>query len=179
MMAAAPRAPLRRWFSVAYIAIHSAELGVHHTALRCAMGAGGLVHARLWGRATKLAPCREPVALIHDNQLPYAPCVFEKDHHTGYVRWVGPRQEHVSKSLPMAAAAVARTTPPSAQARPTTDAGIAGLRLDLTVDIRVGMRSVCLTVEVISRSVCRQDGPRMAGRRDVAGLRRWFAPDNN
>jgi hypothetical protein len=179
MMAAAQRPLMRRWFSAAYIAIHSAELGVHHTAIRCAMGAGGLVHAKLWGRVTKLDPCREPVALTLDNQLPYAPCVFEKDHHTGYLRWVGPRQGHVYKSQPMAAAALARTTQPHAQARPTTDAGIAGLRLDLTVDIRVGIRSAYLTVEVLTRSARRQDGQRMRGIGDAAALRqlyrRWFA----
>jgi hypothetical protein len=183
MRAAAQRAPIRCWFSAVSIAMHSAELGVHHTAVRCAMGAGGFVRARLWGHATKLDPCRAPVALIFDNQLPYAPCAFENDHHTGFLRWVGLRQEHVYKSQPMAAAALARTTQVREQARPTTDAGIAGLSLDLTVDIRVGIRSAYLTVEVLTRSAHRQDGPRMRGISEVAVLRRWyrrwFAPDSN
>lgn len=34
---AAQRAPIRRWLSAAYVAMSAVELGVHYTAIRCAM----------------------------------------------------------------------------------------------------------------------------------------------
>ena len=185
MMAAAQRAPIRRWFFAAYIAMRSAELGVHCTAIRCAMGDAGFVRARLWVRATRLDPYREPSALRLDNQpQPYAPCVFEKDDQTGFIRWVGPRHGLVRRTHPMwAAAALPSATRLSEQASPAVHARITSFCCDLTIELRGGIGSVHLTVEILTRSARRQYGQRKRGISKVVVLRQlyrqWLASSSN
>jgi hypothetical protein len=69
------------------------------------------------------------------------------------------------------------------QAPPTTDARTAGLRLDVTVAMRVGIRSVYVTIEVLARSARQSHGPRMRDISDVVALRHlyrcWLAPDGH
>lgn len=49
MIPATQRAPIRCWFSAVYIAMRSAEFGVHDTAMRCAMGVAGIGSVELTG----------------------------------------------------------------------------------------------------------------------------------
>jgi hypothetical protein len=118
MMAAAQRAPIRRWSSAAYFAMSSAELGVHHAALRYARETGRVVRARIRVRSTRLAPWRAPVAPVFENQRwPEAMGLFEKHHNTDYFRWFGPPQGDVRRLQPLGAAAVLPpTTRPGEQA---------------------------------------------------------------
>jgi len=154
MRAAAPRPLLHRWFYAAYVAMSAAELGVHHAAIRSVRETGRFVRARLRVRSTRLAPCRAPVAPVLDHQRrPDAMGLFEKRHNTAYVRWFGPPQGDMRRPQPMWAAAVLPpTTRPGEQAPTTTDARTAGLRLDLTVTMRVGIRSVYVTLEALAHA---------------------------
>ena len=181
MTAAAPGPSLRRWLYAAYLTMSAAELGVHHPASRSAREPGWFVRARLRVRATRFAPCRAPVAPVLDPQWrPDAMGPFEKRHDTAYVRWFGPSQGDVRGPQSMwAAASLPPTTRPGGQAPPSPDARAACLRLDVTAAMRVGIRSVYVTIEVLARSARPLHGQRMRDIRDVAALRhlyrRWLA----
>jgi hypothetical protein len=64
-----------------------------------------------------------------------------------------------------------------------TDARTAGLRLAVTVAMRIGIRSVSVTIEVLARSARQSHGQRMRDISDVAALRhfyrRWLASDSH
>jgi hypothetical protein len=182
MIVTAGPAPKRRWFYTTYIAMRSAELGVHHVAIHAAMGTGELVRAWIRLRATRLDACREPVALIlHSQPRSYATYVFEKDHDTGFLHWVGRRQAYVCRLHPMWALPPA--TRPSDKTRPGADTRTTGLYCDMTAEIRVGTRLVYLTIEVLTRRARRQYGQCMRGIGDSAAwwswIRRWLARDEN
>jgi len=185
MRAAAPRPSLRRWFYAAYFTMSAAEFGVHHTAIRSARETGRFVRARLRVCSTRLAPCRAPVAPVLERQRrPDAMGRFEKRYDPAYVRWFGPRQGDVRRPQPMGAAAILPpTTWPGEQAPPTADARAAGLRLDVSVAMRIGIRSVYVTIEVLAGSARPSHGPRMRDISDVAALRhlyrRWLAYDGH
>jgi hypothetical protein len=178
-------AALRRWFHAAYLTMSSAELGVHHAALRSAKETGRFVRARLWVCSTRLAPCRAPVApVLAHPWRPDAMALFEKRHDTAYVRWFGSPQGDVRRPPLIGASAVLlSTTRPGKHAPTTTDARTAGLRLDLTIAMRVGIRSVYVTIEVLARSARQSHGPRIRDSRDVAALRhlyrRWLASESH
>jgi hypothetical protein len=119
MTAAAPRAPLRRWFYAAYLTMSSAEFGVHHAAFRSARETGRVVRARLRVCSTRFAPCRAAVAPVLDHQRqPDAMGLFEKRYDPAYVHWFGPPQGDVRRPQPMGAAAdVPPTTWPGSKHR--------------------------------------------------------------
>ena len=184
MMDAAQRAPIRRWLYAAYIAMWSAEFGVHHATICCAMATSGFARARIRFGAARLDSCREPVALILDNQQgSYATCVFEKSRGTGCFRLVVQRQAYGRRPQPMWAAAVRPPVrPPSEQALPV-DARTTGFCFEVTAEIWLGIRSVYLTIEELPRSARPRCGQRMRGIGDAAALRqlyrRWFASDRS
>jgi hypothetical protein len=186
MTAAAPRAPLRRWFYAAYLAMSSVELGVHHTAIRYAMGTGRLVHAKLRVCATRLAPCSVPVAPTFDNQLwPRARWPSDKhDDHTGDLSCGVPRHEYARRLQPIGVTtALPPTTRLGEPAPLAMEARVTTLCFDLTAKMRTGFRSVSLTVEALTRNARPRRGQHLRGIRDGAALWqlywRWFVPDDN
>lgn len=158
------RTHMRRWFSAASIALSSVRLGARHAASRDATAIHGFVRARLRLHATRLDARREPVAPRFDNQRwPYAMGMFEKHSATGHLRWVGPRQGSTHWPPP-GWTAVALPCP--TWARPATDTKTDDVSFDLTIELCVGLRSMALTIELLSRSIRQQS-------------RQWLAPDDN
>lgn len=174
------RAHMRHWFYTASIAMSSAELGARHAASRDATATDGLVRAWLRLHATRLTPRRESVAPLFDNQLwlwPSAKGRFEKHHATGFLRWADSRRPH-RPPPEWTAVDLSRTT----WARPVTDTRTDDVSFDLTIELCVGPRSMSLTIELLSRSIRRQNG-RVRDIGNGAALRqlfrRWLAPDDN
>jgi hypothetical protein len=143
------RSHIRRWFYTATIALSSAGLGARHAASRDATH--GFVRARIRFHATRLDSHHEPV--FDNPRWPYAKAGFEKHHATGYLRSVGPRQGSPHWPPPGWAAVV---LPCATWPRPGTDTRTDDMSFDLPIELWVGLRSMSLTLELVSRSIRRQ-----------------------
>jgi len=190
MMDVPRRAPIRRWGYVAYIVMRSGvtssgEGSVQHTVLRCAMKISGFVRVRIRGLATRVDPYRVPVTPTFDNQLwPRARQPSDKHDHMGDVSWGVPRHEDVRRLQPIGVTtALPSTMRLGEPSSPAMDARATTLCFDMTAEMRIGFRSVSLTIEVLPRSARPRRGQDLRGIGDGAVLwqlyRWWFVPDGN